>query len=67
MWERFIETAQSVKYSKTEIRPESLHNTKCVGEWQISPVEVANIENLLADVIFPAVLSLPDLHAVISL
>jgi hypothetical protein len=30
-------------------------------------VEVDDIENLLADVIFPAVLSLPDLHAVISL
>jgi hypothetical protein len=40
---------------------------KCVGDGQVSPVEVADIENLLADVIFPAVLSLPDLHAVISL
>ena len=52
---------------KTEKSPESLHNKKCVRDGQISPVEVADIENLLADVIFPAVLSLPDLHAVISL
>jgi hypothetical protein len=52
---------------KTVISPESLHSTKRVGVGQISPVEVADIENLLADVIFPAVLSLPDLHAVISL
>lgn len=67
MWESLIETGQSLKYSKTEISSEPLHSTKCVGDGQISPVEVADIENLLADVIFPAVLSLPDLHAVISL
>jgi hypothetical protein len=30
-------------------------------------VEVADIENLLADVILLAMLSVPDLHAVISL
>ena len=54
-------------FKRQEISPESLHSTKCVGDGQVSPVEVADIENLLADVIFPAVLSLPDLHAVISL
>lgn len=67
MCERLMETAQCVNTQKTEINHESLHNTKCVRDGQISPVEVADIENLLADVIFPAVLSLPDLHAVISL
>jgi len=62
-----MRTPQCVGIQQTEINLESLHNTKCVRDGQICPMEVADIENLLADVIFPVVLSLPDLHAVISL